>query len=64
MNMKNLPLHLRVAVVDANLDNPEVAGTLGVAAQIGWDDAGASNLSPGEAMIESIGDRLARRSRR
>jgi Mrp family chromosome partitioning ATPase len=51
-------MDLRVAVVDGNLSHPAVAGTLGVATQIGWDDAIANHLAVSEAIIESIDDRL------
>ncbi len=51
-------MDLRVAVVDGNFNHPAVAGTLGVATQIGWDDAIANHLAVSEALIESIDDRL------
>lgn len=51
-------LNLRVLVIDANLIDPAVARTLGVAAHLGWDDVVASHLPIGEALIESMDDRL------
>lgn len=49
----------RVVVVDADTEQPKLAETLCTAAEVGWVETLTAQQSPYEAMIESVGDRLA-----
>ena len=50
---------LRVVMADANLADPQLACRLGLLPQAGWEDVLAGRLPLEEAVIESVGDRLA-----
>jgi Mrp family chromosome partitioning ATPase len=47
----------RVALVDADFSRPQVAASLGTAAEVGWEET-LSEASSSEALIESLDDRL------
>lgn len=49
---------LRTAIVDCDLKAPTLAETLGVRAEVGWDDVYAERLQVQDAMIESTEDRV------
>jgi Mrp family chromosome partitioning ATPase len=48
----------RVAVVDAHFDSPTLADSLGMAAQVGWEETLMGDKPLTEALVESIEDRL------
>lgn len=50
---------LKVAVVDADFDNPLLARRLGLLPEAGWEEVLAARLPAGEVTIESVEDRLA-----
>ena len=50
---------LRVALVDANLANPQIAASLGLLPQVGWEETLAGRMPLEEVLIESIADHLA-----
>lgn len=49
---------LHVAIADCDLARPQLAATLGVQPQFGWQEAIAQDLPLGEALVESAHDRL------
>jgi Mrp family chromosome partitioning ATPase len=49
---------VRVALVDADVEQPELAARLSVLVEAGWETSLAGELPPGEALIESLRDRL------
>jgi Mrp family chromosome partitioning ATPase len=49
---------LRVALVDANWSDPQLAQRLGLLPQVGWDETLAGRLPLEEVAVESIEDRL------
>ncbi len=49
---------LRIAVVDADFDDPRLAKRLGLVPQLGWEDALAGRVPLAEVAIESLNDRL------
>jgi MinD-like ATPase involved in chromosome partitioning or flagellar assembly len=50
--------NLRVAVVDADFEDPRVAKRLGLSPQVGWEEALSGRLPLAEVAIESLHDRL------
>ena len=50
---------LRVVLVDANLTNPQVAQSLGLLPEVGWEETLSGRLPLEEVTIESVADRLA-----
>lgn len=48
----------RVALVDADVQRPQVAARLGVAVEAGWEECLTGQLPPIEAAIESLTDHL------
>ena len=50
---------MRVAMVDADFDNPALGRRLGLLPEAGWDDVLSGRLPLGEAVIESTHDHLA-----
>jgi len=48
----------RVILVDAHFDAPGLADRLGLATQVGWEDALSSGKPLTEALVESLEDRL------
>lgn len=50
---------LRIAMVDADVDNPLLARRLGLLPEAGWEELLAGRLPLEEVMIESIQDQLA-----
>lgn len=49
---------LRTAIVDCDLKAPTLSETLGVRAEVGWDDVYAERLQVQDALIESTEDRV------
>ena len=49
----------KVALVDANWNNPQLAQSLGLLPQIGWEDTLCGGLPLEEVVIESLADGLA-----
>ena len=49
----------RVAIVDANWANPQLAGSLGLLPQFGWEETLGGGLPLEEVAIESLADGLA-----
>ena len=49
---------LRVAVVDADFEDPRLATRLGLSPQVGWEEALSGRLPLAEVAIESLDDRL------
>jgi Mrp family chromosome partitioning ATPase len=49
----------KVAVVDGHWDNPQLAKSLGLLPQIGWEEALSGGLPLEEIVIESLADGLA-----
>ncbi|MCR4414486.1 MAG: hypothetical protein NUV77_18865 [Thermoguttaceae bacterium] len=49
---------VRVALVDADFENPRLARRMGILADAGWDDALSQHRPLGEAVIASTHDRL------
>jgi Mrp family chromosome partitioning ATPase len=49
---------VRVAVVDADIQQPQLASRLGMLVEAGWETGLIGELPPGEALIESLRDRL------
>ncbi len=50
---------LKIALVDADWRDPQLAARLGLLPQCGWEDVLFGNLPLEEALVESIADRLA-----
>lgn len=50
---------LRIAVVDADLNNPMLARRLGLLPEVGWEEVLAGRMPVAEVIIESIQDRLS-----
>lgn len=48
----------RVAIVDADVEQPQLASRLGMLVEAGWETSLTDELPPGEALIESLRDRL------
>jgi Mrp family chromosome partitioning ATPase len=48
----------RVAVLDADLQQPQLAARLGMTIEAGWETILTGEMHPGEALIESLRDRL------
>lgn len=48
-----------VAIVDANFAKPGLALHLGLATEVGWEDVLSGRVSLAEAVIHSLGDRIA-----
>lgn len=48
-----------VAVVDGNFGAPGLAGSMGLAADLGWEDVLAGRVPLADAVIHSLGDQLA-----
>ena len=51
--------NLKVALVDADLGEPQLAKRLGLLAQLGWEDVAAGRQPVEEVLIESSSDNLA-----
>lgn len=49
----------RIVLVDANWSNPQLASSLGLLPQFGWEDTLGGNVPLEEVVIESLGDGLA-----
>ncbi|HVX62307.1 MAG TPA: hypothetical protein VHC19_16945, partial [Pirellulales bacterium] len=49
---------VRVVLVDADFERPQLAQQLGVAVQIGWEDVFADRQPLAEALVESTSDRV------
>ena len=49
---------LKVAMVDANLASPKLAASLGLFAQVGWEETLGGQVPLEEVAVESIGDSL------
>ncbi|MBL9092260.1 MAG: AAA family ATPase [Planctomycetaceae bacterium] len=49
---------LRTVLLDCDLQTPQLAESLGIRPEIGWDDVYAERLPAADAMIESVHDRL------
>lgn len=49
---------LRVVMADANLSDPQLAASLGLLPQIGWEETLAGRLPLAEVAIESLADNL------
>ena len=56
---RRLAPRYRVALVDANRDNPSIARDLGLLPDVGLKDVAAGRVPLDEALIESLHDRLA-----
>ena len=50
---------LRIAMIDADFDNPLVARRLGLLPEVGWEEIFTARLPVEEVTIESVQDRLA-----
>ena len=50
---------LKVLMVDADADDPQLDRRLGLAPEAGWQDVAAGRVALAEAVIESVEDRLA-----
>jgi len=50
---------LRIAVIDADFDNPLLARRLGLLPEVGWEELFTARLPVEEVMIESVQERLA-----
>lgn len=50
---------LRVVLVDANLANPQLARSLGLLPQVGWEEIQAGRLPLEEVVVESIADQIS-----
>jgi Mrp family chromosome partitioning ATPase len=50
---------LRVAMIDADFDNPLLARRLGLLPEAGWEEVFAARVPVAEVTIESVQDRLA-----
>ena len=50
---------LKVAVVDADFDHPQLARRLGLLPEAGWEEVLAGRLPLGEALIDSVQDGIA-----
>lgn len=48
----------RVVLVDADLDRPRLATSLATVVEVGWEETLLNDLPAGEALIESLSDRL------
>lgn len=48
----------KVVLIDADFERPQLAQMLGVAVQIGWEDAFAGRQPLAEALVESTADRV------
>ncbi|HWB08414.1 MAG TPA: hypothetical protein VG826_04290 [Pirellulales bacterium] len=49
---------VRVAILDADVQQPQLASRLGMLVEAGWETSLTGELPPGEALIESLRDRL------
>ena len=49
---------VRVVLIDADVEQPQIAARLGMLVETGWETSLAGELPPGEALIESLRDRL------